>query len=73
MDKALAGRLNVLFGEEEKFKIFLEYLQAEENLLMPIIRNSQFDNEIKQIQGKLQHIEKLRGLRETIRAELKGN
>ena len=73
MDKVLAGRLNLLFGEEEKFKIFLEYLQTEESLLMPIIRNSQFDNEIKQTQGKLQHIEKLRGLRETIRAELKGN
>lgn len=72
LDKQLAGKLNVLFGDEEKFNYFLEYLAEREDLLHKVDRSDTDINNRWRTQGKLQFIYELQGLRDTIRAVIKG-
>ena len=62
MDNELAGRLVTVIGEEQKFQALVDYLQSEEDLIHKENLNAN-EVQLRQNQGKLQFIEKLKHLR----------
>jgi len=70
LDKELAGRLNTLFGSEEKFAIFVEYIEQEEKLLQKTNLYASTDSDLRRNQGQLLALNKLKTLRTKIRDTL---
>ena len=66
----MAGLLNIVFGDEIKFKYFVEYLDQREAQLLDYDRNDIESNSRWRTQGKRQLIYELKGLRDKIKMTL---